>query len=362
MLLIDMEKRGLSVILTTVLIIVLTIGAIVIVWNYVIPTIRDTGEELELGQINVFLDVLRVEIVDGLTAKVTVKNSGKSPVDKVKIVLSDGKSSKSYDFEDRLDRLEIKNYDVALGVSQPTIVEAFPILKTASGKEVIGYGKGVITSEDIVYSYNSLIGYWNMETLTNDGKLKDLSGKGSDGTINGIILTTNGKVGGAFNFDGVNNFVDMGNPDVLNQDFRKISISFWVYPNAVTGADAGLVGKGTSPYGTTYHSINPPSIFGYIVDGGYSVSHNAPTNSWYHVVLTFDGATPKESLYINGNFVDGNSNHDLAAGIRIESNPFLIGKRVGPPDVYFNGIIDEVRVYNKALTDEEVNILYRQGQ
>ncbi len=355
-----MKKRGLSVVLTTVLIIVLTISAIVIVWNYVIPTIRGTGEELELAQLNIFLDVLRVEIIDGLTAKVTVKNNGKSSVDKVRIVLSNGRSSKSYDFEDGLDKLEIKNYDVVLGVSQPTIVEAFPILKTSSGKEVIGLGKGEVNTKDIIYNYNSLIGYWDMESLASDGKLKDLSGKGSDGTINGATLVTNGKVGGAFSFDGSNDFISMGNPDVLNKNFGKISISFWVYPIAVTGDDAGLVGKGTSIYGLTYHKISPPAIFGYIKDGGYSVSSNALIASWYHVVLTFDsGVIPKESLYINGNFVDG---RDILVGSTgTTSSHFFVGKRVGIPDVYFNGIIDEVRVYDRALNSEEVKTLYDQG-
>ena len=201
-----------------------------------------------------------------------------------------------------------------------------------------------------------LVGYWSL----NDGKgdfATDFSGNGNKGTLTGGPTWTNGKLGKALSFDGSNDYVDVGSSATLAPP--NISVSFWTTNNVAPAQFDGLLAKTAPPtvwstgWGFFYNSGTEIRFFieGYGVNVAFATI--APMQ-WNHVVGTWDGATVR--IFVNG--VDGTS--DLFSGTMTATNPMEIG-RIGTDTYNINGLIDEVRIYNRALSTSTVQALYRSG-
>lgn len=180
----------------------------------------------------------------------------------------------------------------------------------------------------------------------------DSTDNGYDGTINGATWTA-GKVGtGALNFV-AGNEVDTG--EVIN--YNQFTISFWAKPNLVgpnyaytinTGSGAGdyhpLISVGLSPPEPTY--------------GGSIVSIGYPSNNeWYYFTVTYDGTT--ENLYLNDQLILSGAYTVPPAVNKILSIGGLANW--GPAGEEYRGVMDEVAVYNRALTQAEVMENYNGG-
>ena len=201
-----------------------------------------------------------------------------------------------------------------------------------------------------------LVGYWSL----NDGKgdfATDFSGNGNKGTLTGGPTWTNGKLGKALSFDGSNDYVDVGSSATLAPP--NISVSFWTTNNVAPAQFDGLLAKTAPPtvwstgWGFFYNSGTEIRFFieGYGVNVAFATI--APMQ-WNHVVGTWDGATVR--IFVNG--VEGTS--DLFSGTMTATNPMEIG-RIGTDTYNINGLIDEVRIYNRALSTSTVQALYRSG-
>ncbi|MCS6863091.1 MAG: LamG domain-containing protein, partial [Abditibacteriales bacterium] len=181
--------------------------------------------------------------------------------------------------------------------------------------------------------------------------LRDVSGNGNDGTIHGARFVP---CGGGFclEFDGVDDFVDCGGKPSL--DLRDaVTLEAWVFPAARVKGEAGIVGKHFDSYLLSFYADG--QCWWYISSGGNNTKHLLTTGSWHHVVGTFDGKTLK--LYVDGKLVSTNpSKFDT---IRPGRN-FFIGC-ASSRTAYFPGMIDEVRVYNRALSEEEVRRHFEEG-
>jgi hypothetical protein len=186
--------------------------------------------------------------------------------------------------------------------------------------------------------------------------LFDLSGNSNTGTLsNGPVWVTTGKYGKALRFDGVNDLVNI--PDTNSLDLTTgMTLEAWVNPTStLTGWDTVLFkGYSTGLIYTLY--ANGDSNFPYT----YITSNNAEhgmgggarlqANTWAHLAATYDGSVIK--LFVNGVQVNSLS----YAGTILTSNQVLsIGGNTIWTDEGFSGIIDEVRVYNRALTTSEIN-------
>ncbi|MFC1787862.1 LamG-like jellyroll fold domain-containing protein [Patescibacteria group bacterium] len=198
-----------------------------------------------------------------------------------------------------------------------------------------------------------------------DGNLATLSG-GLEAGWNSDCIS-----GNCLEFDGVNDYVSLGNPANL-QITGALTISFWVKPDATdsfTGT-VGLVDKGS--YSKNYGgwgitgSGNKISFFldsdiGGASSSGVSSSKDSwNTDQWYQVVGVFDGTGDPNnvSLYVDG-FLDnqGTFNGSSTQGGSINLN---IGARGGGGSYFFDGAIDEVQIYNKALDANEVLVSYHE--
>ncbi len=205
-----------------------------------------------------------------------------------------------------------------------------------------------------------------------NGNANDESGNGNNGTANGVSLIADrfSIPNKAYNFNGINNTIVVPNSNSLNFSTNQLSMSFWLkmpsYPAAETHIISKYSGVGTTTSGFMVVAYSSISTFVYryqntIVAGWGFVEIpmvNLPTNTWFHVVTTTDQGYDK--LYINGILKTSNLiKYNGAIGSNTESLRFGIGPPLNPRP-YFNGSMDDIRFYNRALTPVEVTALYNE--
>jgi chitodextrinase len=179
----------------------------------------------------------------------------------------------------------------------------------------------------------------------------DASGNGNTGTIVNATWTTAGMYGDALSFNGTNARVDINDAASLHLT-TAMTLEAWVNPSAVSSAWRDLVYKGNDNYylmATTDHSSLPGG--GIIAGGTYAETFGTTilaTNTWTHLATTYDGATLR--LFVNGVQV---SSVAKTGTILTSTNPLQLGGD-SIYGQYFQGLIDEVRVYNVALTAAQI--------
>jgi PKD repeat protein/glucose/arabinose dehydrogenase len=181
----------------------------------------------------------------------------------------------------------------------------------------------------------------------------DASGNGHTGTISGAVWTSTGKYGGALSFDGVNDWVTVADSALLDLT-TGMTLSAWVFPTG-HGTFCTVVMKErpeTEVYGLYSSTADERPGAGISRSGtslvGISGSRALPLNTWTHLAVTYDGTTLR--LFVNGLEVKRRS----APGALLTSgNPLRIGGNSIRPE-FFQGRIDDVRIYDRALTVTEV--------
>ena len=182
--------------------------------------------------------------------------------------------------------------------------------------------------------------------------LADASGTGNTGTIAGATWSSAGKNGGALSFDGSGDMVTVAGSPSLDLN-AAVTLEAWVRPTTLGGDWRTVLVKerpGHLNYALYAHDGGPgPS--GHVNVGGsdrFSAAPPVPANAWTHLATTYDGTSLK--LYVNGVVAT-----TLAVGgpIATATNPLRIGGNSVWGE-WFNGLIDDVRVYNRALSPSEI--------
>jgi len=195
---------------------------------------------------------------------------------------------------------------------------------------------------------------------------KDLSGKENHGKILGGVNWINGKIGSALEFDGKSGYVEVSDSDSLKFE-KEITVEFWVRPNAdwANGNWHGLVFKGSM--GPEAKGISEPNFFLFQThpqDGRNQIefvySHASNNNDWlpsqgvlsvgkwFHIAGVIKPDDGKWVIYIDG---------EIDSERQIPNEPLKPDKEklwIGNGWAFFNGAIDEVAVYNRALTQYEI--------
>ncbi|HEY2987082.1 MAG TPA: LamG-like jellyroll fold domain-containing protein, partial [Candidatus Binatia bacterium] len=194
----------------------------------------------------------------------------------------------------------------------------------------------------------------------NEGKgatTNDVSGRGHTGTLSAAKWVSKGKFGKALSFSGKNSLVSIAaNPDL---DLTNgMTLEAWVFPKSKNGAGMwrNVIAK-ERPGGGVYnlYSHNDTSFPTLVIVPNSTNtpvdvrgSAQLPRNVWSHLAATYDGSTLR--LYINGNLAGSRA---LSDTVSTSTNPLRIGgdtltKR------FFQGLIDEVRIYDRALSQSEI--------
>jgi len=228
--------------------------------------------------------------------------------------------------------------------------------------EVVVYNRGLSQSEITdFYNQASLVAYYPMDET--QGDIYDYSGQGNHGTNNGASYGAAGKVGYGLEFDGSDD-VTIVNNEALSPE--SITLSAWVKASAIDDWNGIITNiDTTSPrHGLNLQVGTSQDIASLIYDGagggGYINSTTVPAvDTWYHVVLTHNSPDNRSIFYVNGN----NERETTAYGLAyLSGTDTIIGRfYTDSTGLRFKGIIDEVRIYNRALSDDEVKNLYHKG-
>ncbi len=185
-----------------------------------------------------------------------------------------------------------------------------------------------------------------------EGNANDLSGNGHHGTNYGATLTTDrfGNAGYAYDFDGTDDYMNLGNWFTY-QDF---TISMWVN-REIIGTDWRVIIDNNHPNNWVIQSYQTSNdfVFGLYPDGG--VDFTLELNQWDHVVCIKNGTSIK--TYIAGVLENTST---MSATVNY-SNPILFLARWGSGGRYFDGKIDDIRMYNRALADSEIDMLFTEA-
>jgi hypothetical protein len=208
---------------------------------------------------------------------------------------------------------------------------------------------------------NGLVGYWPFDEGAGS-LIADQSGKGNNGTLlRGVPSTmwTQGHIGTALYFDGESAaYVRVPSSQSL-QKFTNITFAAWVRCDD-TEREAPIIAKEQGEGRSYWFGTCPSAVFGiwlgwtgqWVIgdrDNGFIIG-----GQWTHLVSVWDGVSLKH--YQDGNYVAGGAS--FSGPIWIDDTFLAIGVNSAIDSVSFKGVIDEVRIYNRALSETEVKALY----
>ena len=248
------------------------------------------------------------------------------------------------------------SYTVSLTVTGPggSITQTNPnfitVSASSSGSGATGSGSSVNST------INGLVAAYSFDN--NGGTPLDYSGNGYYGSALNAVTVPQGRFGSAMSFNGTNAWVSVGSKALLALS-TGMTLEAWVYPTAaMSGLDTVVMKEqlatATTPGTATYllaanNSANQPMS---AVWNGSEATVNGntqiPPNQWTHLASTYDGQY--QSLYVNGVLVETLPQTGPIAtstgSLRIGGNSIWGG--------YFQGYIDEVRIYNRALSNAQI--------
>jgi len=180
--------------------------------------------------------------------------------------------------------------------------------------------------------------------------VKDLSDNGNNGTIHGATWV-DGKIDSALSFER-GDFVEVPHSESLSIT-KGITVMAWSNCTDIS-ENPTVVGKGSGGTPVLFElSLQAGGIYWqFKFDGGTwveCVGPLPPIGEWHHIAGTFDGKSLK--VYIDGEF-----GAELQSSRELPENefPVSIGQRINPEERFFKGMIDEVAIFNRALSAEEI--------
>ena len=203
-----------------------------------------------------------------------------------------------------------------------------------------------------------LVGHWTMAQDSLKGSLlADKTPYENDGTIYGATFTTDrkGKANSAMSFDGVDDYIDCGSDNSLKLG-NFGTIVAWIYPTSLTGIRVFYGSNGGADSDKTpYLRLEGGEMKAFLGNGTNINYVNSNfllnLNNWGFVAISWNGTII--SSYYNGDVKFQNQTYPIS----FTANTYFIGK---PSQINrnFAGLIDDVRIYNRALSQAEIKTLY----
>src|SRR3989344_3128953 len=343
------DKRGVSGVVTAVLLILLVVASIGVLWGVVSKLVSDNAEVIGAGINSVDIDVQEAHI-DNSNAYVKIKRMpATGNLTGVKFIFedSDGDSASVIQAVS-LKELEVKtlsiDYSAIEGVDFSKVIKisALPVVGTIGKNERVGnlggeyiVGKGFVSDAGLVLY------------LPLDGSVEDKS-------ENDFVVANNGAI------------------PTAGEVFNEFTLSAWIYKDGNIGSYNRVLGKYKFGGGAIQQGfiidvgdVSQNNTRCYIQDGTSTVHslyygiNSIPKQEWYNLVCTYDSVNGNFSIYLDGKIVASkidsvvgyNNNYPIRVGASGDSTPESVLK----------GKIDEVRIYNRDLSAEEISYLYKYG-
>jgi uncharacterized protein (TIGR02145 family) len=215
-----------------------------------------------------------------------------------------------------------------------------------------------------------LVGWWPF-----NGNANDESGNGNNGTVNGANLSTDrfGNVGKAYSFDGINDWIQVAHNSSLDFSIsQQYSLSFWLKINVNTINTGNVICKWDNSYDPypMNVSISSNTDGSLITMGRYgggttqnqttiqSISDSISQDQYQHIVLNFSQSTGI-SYYLNGSFIGISNINNITSITNIY--PLYFGRRGIRTDRFYAGYLDDIGIWNRSLTQQEITNLYNAG-
>lgn len=217
-----------------------------------------------------------------------------------------------------------------------------------------------ITMDKSAGSTGVPVGWWKLDDASGTTAV-DSSGNGNNGTLVNMYPPTDwvtGWIDGALDFDGWNDYVNCGNDSSLRITSR-ITVAAWVKTrDCGDNSHNPYVIKGDHAYALQQGWNNYIEFFIYDGDWYAAMYHvtGSFNNVWHHLAGTYNGSQVK--LYVDGVLRD-TTNH--TGSIANTAYNVQLGKCAEETDRLYNGVLDDVRIYNSALDDDEVEELAEGG-
>ena len=222
---------------------------------------------------------------------------------------------------------------------------------------------------------NGLVGHWTLDGADTINNIVDQSGQGNTGLLShgGSGTTTSpGVLGQALKFDGVDDYVKIADQTIF--DTAPITVAAWFKSNvANSSVDLPIVSKGRAAVcgfdGWSLYRDDATETFRFCVNGTTGNNTIASTaafvdTKWHHVLGVYDGNTI--SIYVDGSLANTPSSYSDTMVNTARS--VCLGLAAGndnnclSPVTFTNGFLDDVRIYNRALSAQEVRQLYNMGR
>ncbi|MCX6230246.1 MAG: T9SS type A sorting domain-containing protein [Bacteroidetes bacterium] len=204
-----------------------------------------------------------------------------------------------------------------------------------------------------------------------NGNANDSSGYGNHGLVYGATLTADrfGNPNSAYHFNGLNNYILVANSASLNPT-NAITLCAWYKPESFSNdGSTGIIDKGYTSYNPPYYqyrfatpgeySSATYDMFSFSVtsnnisNGFNTPNHFYTVGNWYFLVGTYDGTTLK--FYINNVLIQS---MPMSGPLNAYNTPLYIGRNSIDPTGFLKGTVDNVRIYDRALSVPEINVLY----
>jgi len=242
--------------------------------------------------------------------------------------------------------------------------QVYEDLVKASGLQISGFNYFIKVAQADLYTHHGLCGYWSMNEETG-AQVTDYSGQGNHGTLMPTypsycptrVAAMLKQYGKALSFDGWDDNMDCGNDASLYLTHTG-TVEAWIKSNSFTEGqfptviNIGNFGGSLNGYRIYHQGGHPITNFKAEISNAsrYNVTYfcNITAGNWYHLVMTWDGS--KLRAYVNGILTgETNQNLDVAATGSLT---------ISHPTYAFNGLIDEVHIYNRALSTDEIKKHY----
>ena len=198
-----------------------------------------------------------------------------------------------------------------------------------------------------------LVGWWKFDE-TQGTTAKDSSGGNHNGTLVGNAKWAHGRTGGAIALDGAGSFVRIADQSAFDMG-DQTTIACWVNIHSVSADWMTIVAKGDNAWRLS--TINQDKKFHFSVNdwnrtAGLNGSTTINADEWHHLAAVYNGSVLQ--LYIDGKL---DASQPWTGGIGKNDSDVLIGENAQQSGRFFNGLIDDVRIYNHALSESEIKAL-----
>ena len=209
---------------------------------------------------------------------------------------------------------------------------------------------------------NGLIGWWDFT-----GNANDESGNGNNGVVNGALPTSDrfGSPGNAYSFNGTSDYIEVADSPALRLDNTDFTFSFWVNINTYSSSATAFIVKravgnlnGWMLFGNSTFNNRMEFKTSQGMDPSVLSDSTLSVNGWHHVVIVYHQSTSLD-FYFNGvlssshSITNLNFNPNSNAVMRFghdTSNP--------PGNYFFNGTMDDIGMWSRALSVQEISNLY----